>query len=696
MVAESAMYEKVPCNEATLPQLVKLELEAAQRMLLEHHERILCLALAVDFGAATATGISREPSKESSRHSHDDDLPQDRPAQESSASPSPCVVPTVCASPLGPGTRSPRSSLTSTPVKVKQLIQEEEPSHATGDAQVNGHCTPSTPRTPRLLTNGRHSPGLPTETSLPTIVSNDNFAFTNGDVKQESKRSPDVSDHKKVVSRKSILALSDDATCHKTSEAASKTREQVMINLEIKGYNVHDFYKTSGVAQKVARHYIFENLTMLVILINALWIAVDTDLNHAAMLLDAHPAFQIAEHAFCFYFSIEWAMRFLAFKRKRNCLRDSWFVFDTFLVATMVLETWVMTVFILVAAGSSGTGGLGNASILRIARLLRLSRTARMARLLRNFPELVILVKGMVASMRSVLTTLFMLVILLYIFGIAFVQLTLGTPVGNDRFPTVLASMAQLLFYGVLCLDYAEDISYELGSVHIFYPCVYFLFVLIGALTVMNMLIGVLCEIVSEVAKREKETLIEDYAKEKLLVIMDTLDKDNNKRISKYEFLSLMEEREACRALQQIGVDVIGLVDFADVIFETDADATEDVELTFEEFLGLVMQLRGEKLVTVKDLVDFRQLLQSEIAGLKQDIAKAQARPKTSWNEVLLAPTGKSPVRSRPPFVYSRGSSDEFSKMTQESDCPSVRLDELNSVTDSRQDVPVDSWRVVI
>lgn len=40
-------------------------------------------------------------------------------------------------------------------------------------------------------------------------------------------------------------------------------------------YNVMDFYKTRGPVQKIARSWVFENLTFLVIFLNAIWIAVE-------------------------------------------------------------------------------------------------------------------------------------------------------------------------------------------------------------------------------------------------------------------------------------------------------------------------------------------------------------------------------------------------------------------------------------
>merc|ERR1719433_812297 len=100
------------------------------------------------------------------------------------------------------------------------------------------------------------------------------------------------------------------------------------------------FYKKTGFCQIVARSQLFESITLSVIAFNAIWMSIDIDLNDAVTLTGAHPVFQIVEHFFCMYFTFEWTIRFGAFHRKRNGMRDSWFVFDSFMVFMMVSETW--------------------------------------------------------------------------------------------------------------------------------------------------------------------------------------------------------------------------------------------------------------------------------------------------------------------------------------------------------------------
>jgi len=221
-------------------------------------------------------------------------------------------------------------------------------------------------------------------------------------------------------------------------------------------------------------------------------------------------------------------------------------------------------------------------------RLLKLSRMARMARLLRWLPELVILIKGMVAAVRSVFFVTLLLFVLLYIFGIAFVMLSDNTEsIKDDLFPKVPKAMLTLWLQGAL-LDDAADVAYRLEEESPVCLALFLTWVAIAALTIMNMLIGVLCEVVSGVAAIEKEVMNISLVRETLQDVMNLMDENKDRKIGKSEFLGLVEYPEAMRALQGVGIDVIGFVDSADLIFNED-----DYTLTFGEFMEVVLSLRA-------------------------------------------------------------------------------------------------------
>lgn len=394
---------------------------------------------------------------------------------------------------------------------------------------------------------------------------------------------------------------------------AAALKEKLRLDMSKPPYDVKNFYHTEGCAQKVARSHLFENATLTVIGFNALWIWIDTDYNTADILLDADPLFIIMENFFCTYFSMEWLFRYFSFVNKWNCLRDTWFIFDSTLVTLMVCETWIMTLIIALMGGGGGSV-LGNASILKLVRLMRLSRMARMARLLRAMPELMVLIKGMVVAMRSVFFTLILLAGIIYIFGIAFVQLLKDTDVGDELFKNVFMAMDSLLLQGVLPdeMTLIEECARE-GWV---YKTVALVYILLAGLTVMNMLVGVLCEVVSVVSSVEKESLLVNYVKGTLQHMLATsgIDVDGDQRIAKNEFGSLLQFEGAAKAIQEVGVDVVGLMDFTDFIFK------DGKALSFPEFMDMILQLRGTNTATVKDIVDLRRYVTIELDMMDQRI----------------------------------------------------------------------------
>merc|ERR1712167_342754 len=82
---------------------------------------------------------------------------------------------------------------------------------------------------------------------------------------------------------------------------------------------------------------------------------------------------------------------------------------------------------------------------------------SRLSRMLRSLPELMILIKGMVTAMKSVSYVMGLLILITYVFAIAFTQLAVGTEtLGDDFFANIAHSMYSLLIYATLL----DDLSY--------------------------------------------------------------------------------------------------------------------------------------------------------------------------------------------------------------------------------------------
>lgn len=410
-----------------------------------------------------------------------------------------------------------------------------------------------------------------------------------------------------------------------------RKRQELHKGIDQIDYNVCDYYHEEGCIARIAKSSIFFVLSMLAVVLNAFWMGLEADLNTAPTISQADPGFQAVEHVFCLVFSLELVIRFGAFRRKRDCIKDGWFAFDTILVTLTVSETWLLPIAMAIMAGDQTRAyGVKELSILRTVRLLRLTRLGRIARLLRAVPELLTLLKGIGAAMPSVFYTLLLLLILLFVSGVVFKTQSEEDDNLAQLFPTVPASMWLLLLSGTF-LDGPSAVANQVLASSPALAGLFLLFIFLSSYMVLNMLIGILCDVVHQVAVNEKEEAAVSYLKNTLLEILECHDKDNDRQIHRDEFELLMRNPEMHYVLTRFGVNVVDLITLKDVLYEDkDAHLEDDDEsgfdtspvpnggrshrkLSFSEFLEVVLRLRGGNSATVTDIVDLREYVRQRL-----------------------------------------------------------------------------------
>merc|ERR1712113_1013412 len=82
------------------------------------------------------------------------------------------------------------------------------------------------------------------------------------------------------------------------------------------------------------------------------------------------------------------------------------------------------------------------------------------------------------------------------------------------------------------------------------------------------------------------------------------------------------------KALLEVGVDALGLVDYADFVYR-------NVEnLSFGQICELVLQLRGGNATKVQDLVEMRKFLHTELLRVEATVEKVQESMQQSYNQL--------------------------------------------------------------
>jgi len=196
------------------------------------------------------------------------------------------------------------------------------------------------------------------------------------------------------------------------------------------------------------------------------------------------------------------------------------------------------------------------------------------------------------------------------------------------------------LFLSGCILDNITYVAELIARESLWMAGLFIMYVMISSLMVLNMLIGILCAVVTAVAVAEREKNIITIVKAKLITVLETLDEDGNKTISKDEFDKLLEIPDACSALNELGVDVQNLLSLADHLFAGDdsehdkkhhdlgaeskiptqlqqapsgameqSEEQEEYSMSFAEFLEMVIRLRGNNPPSVADIVDLRKLI---------------------------------------------------------------------------------------
>ena len=119
------------------------------------------------------------------------------------------------------------------------------------------------------------------------------------------------------------------------------------------------------------------------------------------------------------------------------------------------------------------------------------------------------------------------LLFLLYVFAIAIRQLSVGSDISESHFATVREWKYTCLINGTF-MDNFGTLVHSLGQQSPVCGVIFWVFVLLSSCTVMNMLIRVLCEVVSAVSSTEKEAIVVDFVKARIKPLFEKLDTSGN------------------------------------------------------------------------------------------------------------------------------------------------------------------------
>ena len=211
---------------------------------------------------------------------------------------------------------------------------------------------------------------------------------------------------------------------------------------------------------------IFQFIVVLIIIINAITIGVNT-YNLSQFI---RQTINYIDYAITIFFVIEILIRFIAEPKKLNFFKNGWNVFDTLIVLLSLVPI------------------PNNSSFL----LLRLLRVFRVLRLISVVPELKKIIEALLSSVTRVFYVGLLLFIILYIYAtIGSILFSTDIP---ERWGDVGVSMITL--FQVLTMSSWEQVMLPLQDLYWWAWSYFFSFIIICGITMLNLLIAILVDVV--------------------------------------------------------------------------------------------------------------------------------------------------------------------------------------------------------
>lgn len=268
----------------------------------------------------------------------------------------------------------------------------------------------------------------------------------------------------------------------------------------------------------------FEFVWFWVVLINAILLGVQVEMNAQNPSPDVPTVFVVLGAIFAILFVTELVLRFFADGSFKEFFWKSddylWNIFDTIVVLLCLFDALVEIVAF--GADVASWRQLANTRIVRMVRVLRLVRAVRILKVVRNIAALRTLIRSTVNTLAHVGWAIVLIVLVIYILGLVFTDAVtmwvtdVVTPQGlkvTDIHPNLawfsdgLHSSCQTLWWSITGgIDYSDalraliliDGGWVWGWVYNFYVA----FMFLGALNVMT---GVVCERAMECTEKENE-----------------------------------------------------------------------------------------------------------------------------------------------------------------------------------------------
>lgn len=331
------------------------------------------------------------------------------------------------------------------------------------------------------------------------------------------------------------------------------------------------------------------------IVLNIFMIGIETD--YMARHWESRPpiVFRALDTLFCMYFLIEILLRIVAYGAYFFC--SWWNMFDLITVVLQLGEEVTSHLSENALLHLHGTLAQGHVGVVRVMRIFRLIRVMRFIRILSAFSALRMLVVSIIDSLRSLVWTLVLIFLAMFITSVYFTQIVTDHKLKHMGDRQLDEDDNLLIFYGTLdrtmltlYQTISEGLHWDVAMEPLRSHCspwmalVFSLYIAFVTFAMLNVITGVFVESAIQTANDDKKKVLM-YQMRQLFLEADV---DNSGTISWEEFKEQLENPQLQSFLRVVDLDKQEAEDLFRLL-----DVNGEDEISADEFVHGALRIHG-------------------------------------------------------------------------------------------------------
>jgi len=373
------------------------------------------------------------------------------------------------------------------------------------------------------------------------------------------------------------------------------------------------------VARAIAESGKFEFVMCVLIVLNAVFLGVQADETARKPLQEESMTVRVTGGIFCWLFVLELLLRMMGFGHLFFQGEErQWNIFDLVIVSCTAAEEVISMTHVSQMPS--------NTAVLRVMRILKFARIIRIVRVLKFFRELRIMMMSMVASVRSLIWSVLLLLMVMFGFAVSLcTAVAEGVADGvvteaqvNSKFGSLARALMLLLQVVTGGMDWS-NVADDLADVSPIVVALFIFYIVFVSFAVMNIMTGFFVECAMTSAEADLERVIKlqaddrDRTAKNLREVLQSNDGEFKDRISWMELKSYLQEPKVKAYLKTLNLELMDLQCFFDLV----ADKEEHPTVNIDEFVRCCLRLKGA--AKNADVVVIRYQLEKLTGLLRSD-----------------------------------------------------------------------------